>query len=182
MHQQYILAAVGSNRAGVVAEISEVLYQAGCNVENSFMTLLGEHFSLMIHLSLPADEAYQELQQQCDSLQKGKDFAVHLFPLRRGDIEQSRKARVQPHYDIRVRGTDKPGIVYRTSRLLASRGINILQMDTKVERSFPNSTPQFYMRIEIEVPQEVDGRALRRDLEALAEDLQESITLSRRQE
>jgi len=182
MHQQYILAAVGSNRAGVVSEISEVLYQAGCNIENSFMTLLGEHFSLMMHLSLPADEAYQELQQQCDVLQTGKDFAVHLFPLRKGDLEQSRKARVQPHYDIRVRGTDKAAIVYRTSRLLASQGINILQMDTKVERNFPNTSPQFSMRIEIEVPQEVDGRALRRDLEALAEDLQESITLTRRQE
>ena len=182
MQQQYMLAAVGSNRPGVVAEISEAIFTAGGNIENSFMTLLGEYFSLMIHVSLTGEEASRNLHERCEELRRDKDLAVHVFPLREGDVERSRQTRVRPHYDIRVRGEDKAGIVYRTSHLLASRGINILQMRTNVESASGHRTPQITIRIEIEVPREMDGQSLRRDLEALAEELQETITLTRRRD
>ncbi len=182
MQQQYMLSAVGSNRTGVVAEISEAVFTAGGNIENSFMTLLGEYFSLMIQVSLSGEEASGKLQEQCEALGRDKGLAVHVFPLREGDIERSRQARVRPHYDIRVRGEDKAGVVYRISRLLASREINILQMRTDVESASANRAPQLSMRIQIEVPREVDGDSLRRDLESLAEELEKTITLTRRKD
>lgn len=182
MPQQYMLAAVGSNRTGVVAEISEAAYTAGCNIENSFMTLLGDHFTLMVHVGFEEEDVYRRLREKCQALQREKELMIHLFPLESGDLEESRKQRTKPHYEIRVRGQDKAGIVYRTSQLLASRGINILQLSAQVERPFRGREPQFTMRIEIEVPAEVDGQSLRRDLEALAEDLQETITLTRRED
>lgn len=182
MQQQYMLAAVGSNRPGVVAEISEAIFTAGGNIENSFMTLLGEYFSLMIQVSLTGEEASRNLHEGCEALRRDKDLAIHVFPLREGDIERSRQARVRPHYDIRVRGEDKAGIVSRISRLLASRGINILQMNTNVESASTHRAPRITMRIQIEVPREMDGESLRRDLEALAEELQKTITLTRRQD
>jgi glycine cleavage system transcriptional repressor len=180
MQYQYMLTAVGSNRPGVAAQLTEAIYYSGCNIENSFMTLLGQHFSLMIHISIEEHDIYQTLQEKCLPLQEGSDLRVHIFPLQQEDIELSREQSIQPHYEIRVRGVDKSGIVYRTSQLLASRGINILQLQTKVERKPEHRHPQFTMRIEIEVPRELDGNALRRDLEALAEDLQETITLTRK--
>ncbi|MFP4212988.1 MAG: glycine cleavage system protein R [Desulfohalobiaceae bacterium] len=182
MQYQYMLAAVGSNRPAVVAQITEAIYQTGCNIENSFMTLLGQHFSLMIHLSIEDQDIYQDLQHKFGPLQQNTDLRVHIFPLQKEDIELSREQRIEPHYEIRVRGVDKAGIVYRTSQLLASRGINILQLQVKVERKPELRQPQFTMRIEIEVPRELDGQALRKDLEALAEDLQETITLTRKHE
>lgn len=180
MYYQYMLTAVGSNRPGVVAEITEAIYRAGCNIENSHMTLLGEHFALMIQITMESGEVYDALASGCDSLQREKELKVHIFPLESGEIELSRRRAVQPHYEVRVRGVDKSGIVYRTSQLLASRGINILQLSTQVERSPRQPEPQFTMRIEIEMPRELDGASLRRDLEALAEDLQETITLTRK--
>lgn len=182
MQQQYMLSAVGSNRTGVVAEISEAVFTAGGNIENSFMTLLGEYFSLMIQVSLTGEDASRKLQEQCEALRRDRDLAVHVFPLREGGVERSRQARVPPHYDIRVRGEDKAGVVYRISRLLASRGINILQMSTNVESVSTPRTPRITMRIQIEVPRELDGESLRRDLEDLAEELQKTITLTRRQD
>ncbi len=182
MQYQYMLAAVGSNRTGVVAQITEAAYHAGCNIENSFMTLLGQHFSLMIHVSMQDEDVYQALQENCQQLQDQSDIKVHIFPLQQEDIEISREQRIEPHYEIRVRGVDQTGIVYRTSQLLASRGINILQLSAKVERRPGMRQPQFTMRIEIEVPRALDGQSLRRDLEALAEDLQETITLTRKKD
>ena len=182
MQQQFILAAIGGDRPGVVAEVSEAIYLAGGNIENSFMTLLGEHFSLMLHVSLDGEEAYRKLEQQCEILRRNRELAVHIFSLQETDLGRSRQTAVRPHYDIRVRGEDRAGIVYRTSRLLASRGINILQMSTRVETSTRDRTPQLSMRIQIEVPEEVDGDSLRHDLEDLAQELQKTITLTRRED
>lgn len=182
MEQQYILSAVGSNRTGVVAEVSEAVFTAGGNIENSFMTLLGEHFSLMLQVGLLAEDASRKLQDQCEVLRRDKDLAVHLFPVQGEGIGRGAKASVLPQYDIRVQGEDRPGVVYRLSRLLASREINILWMSTRVEESFSDRTPQLSMRIQVEVPDEVDDRSLRRDLKDLAEELGDTITLTSRRD
>lgn len=182
MEQQYILSAVGSNRTGVVAEVSEAVFNAGGNIENSFMTLLGEHFSLMLQVSLPAEETPGKMREQCEALRRDKDLAVHLFPVQGEGMTDGEKASAPPQYDIRVQGEDRPGVVYRLSRLLVSRGINILQMSTRVEGSPSERTLRHRIRIRVEIPEEVDDRSLRRDLEALADESQETVTLTSRRD
>lgn len=182
MEQQYILSAVGSNRTGVVAEVSEAVFNAGGNIENSFMALLGEHFSLMLQVSFAAEDAPGNLREQCAALRRDKDLAVHLFPVQGEGMSGGEKPRAQPQYDIRAQGEDRPGVVYRLSRLLASRGINILQMSTRVEESPSGRMPRHGIRVRVEIPEEVDDRSLRRDLEALAEELQETVTLTPRRD
>lgn len=182
MQYQYILAAMGSNRPGVVAEVTEAIYTAGCNIENSFMTLMGIHFTLMIHVVAEEEENANSLQNNLMALEQKQDLKVQIFPMESDEIEISRARKTQPEYEIRVRGVDQAGIVYRTSQLLASRGINILKLSTKVDRSRHLHQPLFTMRISIEVPKEINGQALRRDLEALAEDMQETITLTRKRD
>jgi glycine cleavage system transcriptional repressor len=182
MEQQYILSAVGSNRTGVVAEVSEAVFTAGGNIENSFMTLLGEHFSLMLQVSFLAEDAPGKLQDQCEVLRRDKDLSVHLFPVQGEGMSGGGRASALPQYDIRVQGEDRAGVVYRLSRLLASRGANILQMSTRVEEFSSNRTPRHRIRIRVEIPEEVDDRSLRRDLEALAEELQETVTLTPRRD
>jgi len=182
MQYQYILAAMGSNRPGVVAEVTEAIYTAGCNIENSYMTLMGVHFTLMIHVVTDYLEKYNQLEENIRSLEQTKDLKVHVFPMETEEIAISRARENQPRYEIKVRGTDKAGIVYRTSQILASRGINILKLSTRVDRSRYLEHPVFTMRIGIEVPKEVNGQSLRSDLEALAEDMQETITLTRKRD
>jgi glycine cleavage system regulatory protein len=71
------------------------------------------------------------------------------------------------------------GIVYRTSQLLASLNINIVDMETRVETRARDGEPIFLMQTSVVVPKEVDGEELRKDLKFLAEDLQEMISLTR---
>ncbi len=182
MQHQYILAAMGSNRPGVVAEVTEAIYTADCNIENSYMTLMGIHFTLMIHVVAKDHEQYRRLEDNLQLLEHKDDLQVHVFPMEHDEIELSRARESEPHYEIKVRGTNKAGLVYRTSKLLASRGINIIKLSTKVDRSRHLQQPFFTMRIAIEVPQKVNGKSLRRDLEDLAEDLQETITLTRKRD
>ncbi len=43
-----LLSALGKDRPGIVAGISEVLVRADCNIEDSSMTRLGESFACML--------------------------------------------------------------------------------------------------------------------------------------
>ncbi|WP_291322268.1 ACT domain-containing protein [Desulfonatronospira sp.] len=182
MQQQYILAAMGSNRPGVVADVTGAIYRAGCSIENSYMTLMGIHFTLMIHVIAEDEEKSEKLNKNLELLEHKDDLKVHVFPVESDEIEIFRAREDRPRYEIRVRGKDKSGIVYRTSKLLASRGINILKLSTKVDRSKHLQRPIFTMRIGIEVPKNIDGHSLRMDLESLAEDMQETITLTRKRD
>ncbi|MFW6414936.1 MAG: glycine cleavage system protein R [Thermodesulfobacteriota bacterium] len=178
-YMERMLSAVGGNRPGVVAEITETIYNAGSNIENSNMTLLGNHFALMIHLKIKDESILRDLTDRCDKLQQDKDLNIYLFPLEPKEFTPSPEDVIKTKYEISVGGMDREGIVYRTSRLLASLNVNILELSTNVDRSKYHNEPYFNMRMIVEVPREVEGEKLRNDLSKLAHDLQETISLTR---
>jgi glycine cleavage system transcriptional repressor len=69
------------------------------------------------------------------------------------------------------------GIVYRVSRLLADRGINIADMHTKATPSPESGTPIFTMQILLEIPAAVSARGLQDELNLLGEEMAIDITL-----
>jgi glycine cleavage system regulatory protein len=62
---------------------------------------------------------------------------------------------------------------------LARRGVNILEMYTSVEKSSKGGRPLFLMYTRIEVPEDLDTNAFLVNLEYLASELHESMTLTR---
>jgi glycine cleavage system transcriptional repressor len=175
MKQEFIISAVGKNIAGIVAKISRIIYECGCNFEDSRMTLLGNHFALMILVTAEDEKVHQALSEACKDLNREPEMNVTLFGVE--DAGQTRYP-TEPNYEIRVKGVDRMGIVYRTSQLLASKNINILELETRLETDKSGKTV-FAMRTSVAVPREVDGESLRKDLKFLAEDLQETISLTR---
>ncbi|MCF8025938.1 MAG: hypothetical protein K9J79_10940 [Desulfobacteraceae bacterium] len=174
MKQEFIISAVGKNVTGIVARVSKAVYECGCNFEDSRMTLLGNHFALMILVTAADEEMHQELESACERLQQENGLNVTLFPVK----HTGSGTGTEPNYEIRVKGVDRMGIVYRTTQLLASRNINIVELETRLETGKEGS-PLFVMHTSVVVPREVDGESLRKDLKFLAEDLQETISLTR---
>ena len=178
MKQQFMISAVGPNVVGIVAQISREIQACGCNFEDSGMNILGDHFALMIRVTGEGQYLFDQLSAACERLRQNADFSFALFPLRpttEGTLPQAPR----PNYELKVKGTDKMGIVYRTSQLLASRGINIVNMQTILTPSPNGEPPVFTMKSQIEVPESVDRENLRRDLDSLAEDLNDVISLKR---
>ncbi|MDZ7831144.1 MAG: ACT domain-containing protein [Desulfobacterales bacterium] len=176
MKQEFIISAVGRNVTGIVATVSKEIYNCGCNFEDSRMTLLGNHFALMILVTATTGKMCDDLAAACERLDKEKDLKVTLFPV---DVPGEKRNETEPNYEIRVKGVDRMGIVYRTTQLLASLNINIVELETKIESRAKDGKPIFLMRTSVVVPREVDGEELRKDLKFLAEDLQEMISLTR---
>jgi len=177
MKQEFIISAVGLNKAGIVARVSRAIYESGANFEDSSMTLLGSHFALMILATAPDEKAADALTRACRQLEGDKDLDINLFPVDFQGRGAGQETAV-PNYEIRVKGADRMGIVYRTTQMLASLDVNIVELETKIIEA-KDGTPVFSMRTAVVVPETVDGETLRKDLKLLAEDNRETISLTR---
>ena len=177
MKQQFIISAVGPNVVGVVARISKEIHDCGCNIEDSGMKVMGGHFALMIQLTGDSPNLRADLEKSCDRLREKGDLVFALFEMK--SMDETNLEPPMPNYELRVKGIDRTGIVYRTSQLLASRNINILDMRTSLAPSGGNNPPVFTMKTRILVPENISRESLRRDIESLAEDINDVISLTR---
>lgn len=177
MEREFIISAVGLNVPGIVARVSKAIYESKGNFKDSSMTLLGDHFALMVLVTAADDQVARDLTDACSRLEQDRDLDINLFPI----ADQYRgfgPEACEPNYEIRVKGADRMGIVYRTSQLLASLGINIVELETKLVAA-KDGTPVFSMRTAVVVPEKIDGETLRKDLKLLAEDNRETISVTR---
>ncbi len=177
MKQQFIISAVGPNITGIVARVSKEIHACGCNFEDSSMTVLGDHFSLMIMVTGEGDNSLTEITASCERLREKGDLSIALFAIGLPDDFPTQPSK--PNYELRVKGVDRMGIVYRTSQLLAARNINIVDMHTSLDTSAGDNQPVFTMKTRIAVPEDVSREILRQDLESIAEDLNDVISLIR---
>ncbi len=181
MAHEYIVSAVSDNRPGVVSAISEVIYKCGCNIADSSMTLLGNHFSLKCLIKNETDEdVLSDLTQTFRELEAGSDLKIHIFPVTpSADTVNPIQETGPPLYEIKIRGADQEGIIYKTSKLLASRNINIIELNTELYESAKLDYHLFSMRLIVEKPKELTEEKLRQLLEVLADDIEETVSMSR---
>ena len=63
MTRRWILTALGEDRPVIVAGVTKVLYQLGCNLEDSAMTRLEGEFTMMLSFSSPAKTTEETLRR-----------------------------------------------------------------------------------------------------------------------
>lgn len=177
MKRQFIISAVGPNITGIVARVSREIHACGCNFEDSSMTVLGNHFALMILVTGECDNILADITAACERIREKGDLSIALFPIGLPDDFPTYPSK--PNYELRVKGVDRMGLVYRTSQLLAARNINIVDMHTSLDTPEGEYQPVFTMKTLIAVPEDVSREILRQDLESIAEDLNDVISLIR---
>ncbi len=170
MKTYFILSAVGKDRPGIVADVSEVIYECGGNIEDSSMSLLRNHFALLLLFSTEREEVNQKLSSALKRLEWEKNLTVFYSPITLEDAYPKLKEQTD-RFKITTSGVDHAGIVFKVCRLLADRKVNIIDMETHRVLSAESGTPLFEMDIVIEVPKEVSEEDLRQDLHGLANEL-----------
>lgn len=162
---EYAVWTLGVDRPGIVAAVTGALFEAGCNLEDSSMTILSGHFTMMLLVrgseGLDGDALHAALAAAGEPL--GLTVAVREV----GD-EAVPETTGEP-YMVAVYGADRPGIVHRISSLLADRGVNITDLDTRVIG--PPEKPVYAMHLEVTVPNGGDPEALARELSRAGEAL-----------
>ena len=178
MKTYFILSAMGKDRPGIVADVSEVIYECGGNVEDSSMSLLRNHFALLLLFSTEREEVNQKLSFALKRLGGKKNLTVFYSPITFEEAYPKTKEETD-RFKITTSGVDHAGIVFKVCRLLADRKVNIIDMETHRVLSAESGTPLFEMDMEVEVPKSVSEPGLREDLHRLANELMIDLVLKK---
>ncbi len=168
----FALTIIGRDRAGIVSEVTSILYQLGCNIADSSCSILGGQFSMILIISHPELDDQQKLAESFAPLEEN-GLSVFLRTLKPGGEE---------HPDLQgeicmisVYGADKPGIVYRVARELGEKQINITDLNTKLIGA--KNAPVYVMMIEAILKQGVEVEDVEDWMAGLKDELQVDISV-----
>lgn len=171
MTQQLVITAVGPDRKGLVGEFTGHVHKAGANLADSRMVNLRGHFALLVLVEGSAEA----LEQARASLRE----AAPAMGLTVMFSEQPAQPAKEPgiHFRLKTYSMDQPGIVHRVTRYLQEQGINIEELETKLDSAPFMGADVFTMEILMAVPKSVSVKTLRRGVEELGDELNCDIDL-----
>lgn len=176
MDQKFIMTAFGKDRPGIVADVSQIIYENGCNLEDSTMTLLENEFTIMLLFAGREEGSLENnLTNACRRLEKEKGVTAYLKPLS-GEKPQPKKS-VSLH-TIHVEGPDQAGIVYKVSRYLADNKVNIVNLVSKMIQAPESGMAIYTMDIKVEVSQALSIRDLDDGLDRVRDELALDIAVT----
>jgi glycine cleavage system transcriptional repressor len=165
------LSAIGRDRPGIVARVTEVLLRHGVNVEDSQMGILGGHFTMTLILAPPSDLSREVLAGDLE--EAAASLGLEALVLR--DVESLPGESTEPTHLVTVYGVDHPGIVHSAARLLAEREVNITDLNTRLIEE-EGAQPLYALLVEVALPAEADPSDLEDALRALGR--QEDVDVS----
>lgn len=167
MGHRWIVTALGQDRPGIVAGVTQVLYKLGCNLEDSAMTRLESEFAIMLIFSAPAKITEQRLAQAFAPAGKSLKLAIHIKPLTSKESAAPKKAGVP--FVISIYGADRAGIVFQVAQSLAKAKVNITDVHT--HRSSSAGPTLYAMLLEVEAPAKTTEQGLTARLAPLTKKL-----------
>ena len=168
------MSVVGRDRPGIVAEVSRVLFELGCNIEDSTCTILSGQFAMILVISHEKASAVSEIDPAFDPVRSGMGLTISLKALKDDEVSREKGFSGRPHI-ISVYGADRPGIVYSVARELAQHRVNVTDLNTQVVGA--KDRPVYVMVLEVDIPEAVDLKALDREFDKIRKELAVSITV-----
>jgi glycine cleavage system transcriptional repressor len=131
-----MLTLVGEDQPGIVARVTDALYQNGWSLGEASMIRLGGNFTIMMMVTGEGD-VERVLAPSATEL------GLHLHV---DDIAGGLHQHLVPNIQLRVAGADRAGIVAQVTGVLAEAGFNILELESDVAGSADN--PVYIMNIQ----------------------------------
>lgn len=170
----FAMAAIGRDRPGIVADLSECVYSCGCNLEDASMTMLGSEFATLMLVSGSGDDLRDRLYEATKRLEWERHLTVFLR-----QVEPPSSGASEPFEtgNLSAIGVDKAGIVAGVSRVLADHKVLIVDLRGEIRPVAQSGTPLYTLAIRMRVPCSASKEKLGADLEAVAARLGIEITL-----
>jgi len=169
-----VIFAVGKDRPGIVAGVSRVLYELGCNIEDSSMTILKNQFAMILIIAPGPGVDKDSLQEKLKEVGMELGLKITVNEVEDQELDTSIWDQAQ-RCILTVFGADKIGIVYKVSRILAERGINIADVKTKVIKRDEGNI--YAMILEIDILPKTDMDEFKEALQVTAKELEVDINL-----
>ncbi|MRR55911.1 MAG: amino acid-binding protein [Deltaproteobacteria bacterium] len=167
----FAITIIGKDRPGIVAGTAEVLYRLGCNIEDSSCTMLGGEFAMILIISHRKPFSKSRLLEDFKAFGESMQLSVFVRILAKDEI--SYEIPSGEICMVSVYGSDQPGIVYRVTKELAARKINISDLNTKLIGT--SEEPVYVLMLEAVLPEGIDVEEVSRLLEKLKKELKVEI-------
>jgi len=175
MESKYILSAFCKDRPGIVAAITEMLYELGCNLEDSTMTRMLNEFAIILLFTSSDQRLKDQLEQTCKKLESETGITAIIRPV---ETEDEQKLEGHASRTISVTGVDQTGIVYKVSRFLAKNNINIENLSSQRTISPESGTVIYSMELAVQIPEELSLEALESGISQVGEELNLDIAMT----
>lgn len=169
------MAAIGRDRPGIVADLSECVYACGCNLEDASMTMLGSEFATLMLVSGTGEDLRDRLYEATKRLEWERHVTVFLRPVQ---PPSSAGAERSTAATLSAVGVDKAGIVAGISRVLADHEVLIVDLRGEIRPVAQSGTPLYTLATRLQVPDAASREQLTADLEEVAARLGIEISLN----
>ena len=165
MKQYIAISAIGTDRIGLVHDLSQTIADCGGNITESRMTALGTEFAILMLVS-GNWHAVARIETDLKKFAEGSGITLQI---RRTDERPVHEDRVP--YSVDVVCLDQQGIVSALSGFFAARGIDVSEMNT---RSYPaphTGAPMFGVYMVVNVPSTIHLGAMREEFMDICDNL-----------
>jgi len=157
MKQHLAVSAIGSDRTGMVHELTRVISDCGGNIAESRMAALGSEFAMLL-LVAGNWHALARIESELARLAETTGLSVHL------KRTEPRAARTELlPYSIDIVSLDQGGIVAGLSGFFSSRNIDISEVSTRSYAAAHTGAPMFSVQMIINVPSKLPVAQLREE-------------------
>jgi glycine cleavage system transcriptional repressor len=157
MKQHLAISAIGSDRTGMVHELTRVVSECGGNITESRMATLGTEFAMLLLVS-GNWHALAKLETELKRLSETSSLSVHL---KRTEPRTARTDMLP--YSIDVVCLDQTGIVSGLAGFFATRGIDIAEVSTRSYPAAHTGAPMFSVQMIVNVPSRIHVAHLREE-------------------
>lgn len=155
------VSVIGRDRRGIVADVTTLLYEHGCNLEDVTSTLLGGHFAMLMVVKVAAETSPGALENAFRDEESTGDLVISVRP-----VDDAGRTMESPTHMVSVYGADRPGIVMTVTRGLAAAGASITDLTSRVIGR--DEEPVYALMMEIAAP---DAGAMEAELDRVREEL-----------
>jgi glycine cleavage system transcriptional repressor len=157
MKQLIAVSAIGSDRTGMVHDLTRVVADCGGNIIESHMSALGSEFVMALLIS----GNWHSLAKIETEIKKAGEVGEMEIQLRRTEPRPARNDMLP--YSVDIVCLDQAGIVSSVSGFFSARGIDIAELDTRSYAAAHTGAPMFSVRVVINVPSRIHLGVLREE-------------------
>jgi glycine cleavage system transcriptional repressor len=157
MKQHLAVSAIGSDRTGMVHELTRIVTDCGGSIAESRMAALGSEFAMLM-LVHGNWHTLARVESELQRLTEKDGLSVQL---KRTEPKGPREDMLP--YSVDIVSLDQTGIVAGLAGFFASRGIDISEGSTRSYAAAHTGAPMFSVQMIIQVPSRLHVAHLREE-------------------
>ena len=160
------VSAIGEDRPGIVAAVTAVLLECGCNLADCSMSLLRRQFAMILLVEAPDELSLEGL---LEALREPAERLGLVTSVR--EVAHAETASPSRPYVVSLYGRDRPGIVHGVASVLAARQANITDLVNRLA-----GDDVYTVVVDVDLPRDADAEELARELQSAAKELGIDLT------